>query len=119
MAAPRSRRRWSWTTGNKGKNRVPVYDRGSGGIFLVGSVRDPLTGSAIKDVRQVRTRAVEQDLRLLLAVLNWAAVVRDANGNRLLTENPFAGLTVPREENSRGRSSRRTSTRSSWPRRLP
>ena len=49
----------------------------------------------------MRNRAVEQDLRLVLAVFNWATVVRKADGKRLLPENPFAGFTVPREENPR------------------
>jgi hypothetical protein len=60
-----------------------------------------VTGRAAKDARPVKNRAVEQDLRLLLAVFNWARVVRDANGRRLLSENPFAGFTVPHEENPR------------------
>ena len=47
----------------------------------------------------MKNRAVEQDLRLLLAVFNWAAAVRDAAGKRLLGENPFTGFTVPHEEN--------------------
>jgi integrase len=195
---------WSFTTGEKGKNRVRVYDRGSRGIFLDVVVRDLVTGEAtrkrislgsidretakrhaeelaatlrangrlkecsltlgqlfdsyesnvtptkgesgrkhdrrvlemmrryfgehrrvehldrrdwdgfIRDRKAGRTRppgrststptknrTVEQDLRLLLAVFNWALVVRDANGTRVLTENPFAGFTVPHEENPR------------------
>lgn len=44
---------------------------------------------------------MEQDLRLLLAVFNWAVMVRDASGNRLLASNPFMGFTVPHEENPR------------------
>lgn len=44
---------------------------------------------------------MEYDLRLRLAVFNWAGVVRNASGKRLLTENPFAGLTMPHEENRR------------------
>jgi len=55
----------------------------------------------VKKPRPTKNRTVEQDLRLLLAVFNWALVVRDANGKRLLTENPFAGFTVPHEENPR------------------
>lgn len=204
MASPRRSRRWSWTTGEKGKNRVRAFDRGSRGIFLEMFVRDPTTGSAarkrialgrvdrgfarrkaeelatslrntgrkeapaltigalfdnyeahvtptkgvsakkhdkralelfrryfgaqrpvesldrrdwdgfirdrragrvrpagIEEPRAVKNRAVEQDLRLLLAVFNWAMVVRDADGKRLLAANPFAGFTVPHEENPR------------------
>ncbi len=200
MASPRRSRRWSWTTGEKGKNRVRVFDRGSRGIFIDMFVRDPLTGSAtrkrislgrvdrdtakrkaeelaatlritgrsqtpsltvgvlfdryeehvtpskgtsarshdkralgllrrylgahrpvesldrrdwdgfirdrragrvrpagVKEPRAVKNRAVEQDLRLLLAVFNWAMVVHAPSGNRLLPANPFAGFTVPHE----------------------
>ena len=49
----------------------------------------------------MKSRAVEQDLRLLLAVFNWAMVVRDTDGKRLLSANPFAGFAVPHEENPR------------------
>jgi len=44
MASPRRSRRWSWTTGEKGKNRVRAFDRGSRGIFLEMFARDPATG---------------------------------------------------------------------------
>ncbi len=43
MANSRRARAWSWTTGEKGRNRVRVYDRGSRGIFLDVFVRDPKT----------------------------------------------------------------------------
>lgn len=202
--APSRKRGWSWATGEKGKNRVRVYDRRGRGIFLDVFVRDLVTGTAtrkrislghvdrdtakrkaeelaatlrgtgrmdaasltvgllfdsyethvtptkgvsarkhdgralemmrryfgqhrpvasldrrdwdgfirdrragrirpagVHDARPVRSRAVEQDLRLLLAVMNWAGTVRDANGSRVLTENPFAGFTVPHEESPR------------------
>jgi integrase len=204
MASPRKLRRWSWTTGEKGKNRVRAYDRGSRGIFLDTFVHDPVTGAAtrkrislgrvdretakrkaeelaatfringrsqapeltvsvlfdsyeaqvtptkgvsarkhdkralemlrrhlgaqrpvasldrrdwdgfihdrragrtrpagVKKARSVKNRAVEQDLRLLLAVFHWAAALRDPDGKPVLAQNPFAGLTVPHEENPR------------------
>lgn len=204
MASPRRARRWSWTTGEKGKNRVRAFDRGSRGIFLETFVRNPTTGVAVRKrialgrvdrgfarrkaeelasslrnagrsqaptltvgalfdnyeanvtptkgqstqkhdrrafelfreyfgaerriesldrrdwdgfirdrragrlrpagievAKPVKNRAVEQDLRLLLAVFHWAAVVRDETGNRLLSANPFAGFAIPHEENPR------------------
>lgn len=204
MASPRKPRPWSWTTGEKGKNRVHAYDRGSRGIFLDTFVHDPVTGTAtrkrfslgyvdretakrkaeelaaalrvngraeaptltigllfdsyeeqvtptkgssarkhdkralemmrryfgaqrpvgsldrrdwdgfiqdrragrirpagVKEARSVKNRAVEQDLRLLLAVFHWAAAVRDKDGRRLLAENPFTGFIVPHEKNPR------------------
>jgi integrase len=203
MAASR-KRGWSWATGEKGKNRVRVYDRGSRGIFLDVSVRDPLLGTAtrkrfslgrvdretakqkaeelaaalrgnrqfegptltvgllfdsyethvtptkgmgarkhdhrtlemprrylgaqrpvdsldrrdwdgfirdrgsgsirpagVEDARAVRSRTVQRDLRLLLAVFNWATVVRKVDGKRLVADNPFAGFAVPHEESPR------------------
>ncbi len=70
-----------------------------------GFIRDRRAGrlrpAGIEDPKAVKNRAVEQDLRLLLAVFNWAMVVRDTDGKRLLATNPFAGFTVPREENPR------------------
>lgn len=204
MASPRKPRRWSWTTGEKRKNRVRAYDRGSRGIFLDTFVHDPLTGAAtrkrislgrvdretakrkaeelagklringrseapqltvgmlfdsyeaqvtptkgssarkhdqralemmrryfgaqrpvasldrrdwdgfiqdrragrihpakVKKAGSVKNRAVEQDLRLLLAVFHWAMALRDQDGKPVLAQNPFAGFTVPHEENPR------------------
>jgi len=70
-----------------------------------GFIRDRRAGrvrpAGVKEGRPVKARAVEQDLRLLLAVFNWAVTVRDASGKRLLTENRFKGFTVPHEENPR------------------
>jgi hypothetical protein len=48
MATSGKTRPWSWSTGEKGKTRVRVYDRGSRGIFLDTFVRDPLTGTATR-----------------------------------------------------------------------
>lgn len=70
-----------------------------------GFIRDRRAGrlrpAGVEEPKTVKNRAVEQDLRLLLAVFNWATAVRDSSGNRLLTANPFAGFTVPHEENPR------------------
>ena len=49
--------------------------------------------------RSVSDRTIERDLRLLLAVLNWAARSRDEAGARLLDSNPLKGLRVPRDKN--------------------
>lgn len=46
----------------------------------------------------VRDRIIEQDLRFLIAVCNWALTVRE-NGEPLLTSNPFRGFPVPAEQN--------------------
>lgn len=47
----------------------------------------------------VRDRIVQQDLRLLLAILNWATRSSNGHGGVLLDRNPLKGLVVPREEN--------------------
>jgi len=42
---------------------------------------------------------IEQDLRLLNAVFNWATVARDDRREALLDRNPLHGFKVPREKN--------------------
>jgi integrase len=46
----------------------------------------------------VRGRMLEQDCKLLLAVLNWAERARDDRGAFILEKNPLRGLAIPREE---------------------
>src|SRR4051794_32848070 len=45
-----------------------------------------------------RARIVEQDCKLLLAVLNWAERARDDRDALLLDKNPLKGLAIPKEE---------------------
>lgn len=47
--------------------------------------------------RPVRDRAIEQNLQLLNALLNWGAQAGDGRGGYLLERNPLKGLPVPRE----------------------
>jgi integrase len=49
--------------------------------------------------REVGPRTAERDLRLLLAVFNWAAIAGDGTGGVLLERNPFRGFKLPREKN--------------------
>ncbi len=49
--------------------------------------------------KPVSDRAVECDLRFLIAVLNWAAKSRDEQGRLLLDSNPLRGLKTPKEKN--------------------
>jgi len=49
--------------------------------------------------KPVSDRTIEYDLKFLLAVLNWAARSRDAEGRLLLESNPLRGLKVPKEKN--------------------
>lgn len=48
--------------------------------------------------RKVGDRAVEADVRFMIAVFNWAMVER-ADGTVLLQRNPWQGFPVPRERN--------------------
>jgi len=49
----------------------------------------------------VRARAIEQDLKLLLAVFNWAERARADGSGYLLERNPLRGLKLPKEESPR------------------
>lgn len=42
---------------------------------------------------------IEQDLRFILAVFNWATMTGDGSGGVLLDRNPFRGFPIPREKN--------------------
>jgi integrase len=66
-----------------------IRRRQSGALALAGREGQP-----------VRNRVIEQNLKLLLAVLNWAERARD-DGGYLLDRNPLRGLKVPKEENPR------------------
>jgi integrase len=66
-----------------------IQRRRSGDLRPLGSSR---TGG------QVRDRVIEQHLRFLLAVCNWAETVRE-NGRPLLDRNPFKGFPIPMEIN--------------------
>ena len=46
----------------------------------------------------VRDRVIQQDLRLLLAIRNWATRASVGAGGVLLDRNPLKGLALPREE---------------------
>jgi integrase len=51
-----------------------------------------------KTLRKVGGRAIEYDLKFILAVLNWAMVAGDGHGNVLLDRNPFKGFPVLKEK---------------------
>ena len=44
-------------------------------------------------------RTIQRDLKLLLAILNWAVRSRDEEGRLLLESNPLRGLKAPSEKN--------------------
>lgn len=51
-----------------------------------------------REGKHVRARVLEQDLKLLSAVLNWATRSRDDAGQFMLDRNPLRGLAIPHEE---------------------
>jgi hypothetical protein len=67
----------------------------------IGRRRSGEIAHAGREGRAVRARMLEQDCKLLLAVLNWAERARDDHGNYLLERNPLRGLVIPREESPR------------------
>ena len=92
------------------------YDRGTMRMFLkfFGRHRRPDTlsrrdwdrfirarrsGRAGRSGRPVGNRTIQQDLKLLIAILNWAAKSRDEEGRLLLDSNPLRGLKTPTEKN--------------------
>ena len=92
------------------------YDRGTMRMFLqfFGGHRRPDTlsqrdwdrfirarraGRAGRSGRPVGNRTIQQDLKLLIAILNWAAKSRDEEGRLLLDSNPLRGLKTPTEKN--------------------
>ena len=96
--------------------RTRWHDRMAMGMFLrfFGGDRNPATLSKrdwdrfIRERRAgrigpsgkpVSDRTIQCDLRLLIAVLNWAAKSRDEEGRLLLDSNPLKGMTPPREKN--------------------
>jgi integrase len=55
----------------------------------------------LKKGTAVRDRTIEQDLLILSRALNWAQRERTSTGRRLLKENPWQGIRLPRERNPR------------------
>ena len=64
-------------------------------------IRARRAGKAGGSRKPVSERTIEYDLRMLLAVLNWAAKSRDEEGRLLLASNPLRGLKLPKEKNPR------------------
>ena len=62
-------------------------------------IRARRSGRAGRSGRPVGNRTIQQDLKLLIAILNWAAKSRDEDGRLLLDSNPLRGLKTPTEKN--------------------
>ena len=61
--------------------------------------RERAEGSIGPSKQPVSARAVEYDLRTLLAVFNWAVRSNANDGTPLLDRNPLAGLRIPAQKN--------------------
>jgi integrase len=59
------------------------------------------TLQGVKSGVAVRDRAIEADLLILHRALNWGRRERTSTGRRLLKENPWHGIRLPRERNPR------------------
>ena len=64
-----------------------------------GDERRGKDGQTIK--RPVGNRVIEQDLKFLHAVLNWATLARDDSGVPLLDRNPLKGMPWPKQPSPR------------------
>jgi len=62
-------------------------------------IRARRAGRAGRSGKPAADRTIQQDLKLLLAILNWAARSRDEEGRLLLNSNPLRGLKAPSEKN--------------------
>ena len=62
-------------------------------------IRARRAGRTGRSGKPAADRTIQQDLKLLLAILNWAAKSRDEEGRLLLESNPLRGLKAPSEKN--------------------
>ena len=62
-------------------------------------IQERRAGRIGRSGKPVSNRTIECDLRLLIAVFNWAAKSRDEEGRPLLDSNPLKGMRMPREKN--------------------
>ena len=62
-------------------------------------IRERRSGKVGPRGKPVSDRTIECDLRLLMAIFNWAEKSRDEQGNLLLESNPLRGLKAPKEKN--------------------
>ncbi len=85
-----------------GANRRPdTLNRRDWDSYITRRRRGELVPGTKKKGASVRARIIEQDLKLLLAILNWAERSRDGEDRFLLERNPLRGLRTPKEESPR------------------
>lgn len=79
-----------------GADRKPsTIDRSAWDAFIRDRSSGVLRPLSIVDPCEVGPRQVAYDLKFLVAVLNWATTVNDAEGRPLLERNPVKGFAVP------------------------
>ena len=62
-------------------------------------IRERRAGRVGFSGKPVSNRTIAYDLRVLVAILNWAGKSRDEEGRLLMDTNPLKGLKVPKEKN--------------------
>ena len=62
-------------------------------------IRERRAGRIGPSGQPVANRTIAQDLKFLIAVLNWATRSRDEEGRLLLDSSPLKGLKMPKEKN--------------------
>ena len=70
-------------------------------LRLSGAIDGRARPVPIENRRTVRTRSINQDLKWLGWILNWATKWLTPQGNYLMQENPVRGYRVPSEKNPR------------------
>ncbi len=63
-------------------------------------IRERRAGRVGPSGKPAADRTIVCDLKILLAILNWAAKSRDEHGRLLLDRNPLRGLRVPKVKNT-------------------
>ncbi len=62
-------------------------------------IRERRAGMIGPSGKPVSNRTITSDLKVLVAILNWAAKSRDEDGRLLIESNPLKGLKFPKEKN--------------------
>jgi integrase len=75
-----------------------IRERRKGQIRPISPASKSSRTKYVRPTTGVRNRIIQQDLKLLQAVLNWATRLRKPSGEPILARNPFAGFQTPVEQ---------------------
>ena len=89
---------WTCPSANFDETQSQVLCRAENGTATSTAAYRKAAPKGVKPGQSVRPRVVQQDLRLLLATLNWATRASDGHGPVLLDRNPLRGLRPPKDE---------------------